>query len=376
MNSTIIILNQTTNSTPTPTPINLSLQNFLNGLDNWIRVLSFLAHVLYFVVVLAHKELRVITLFLMHHTNITGLMFAVNYLAWMNQSVPNISDPILYKIVCSLAESAWVIIKFARSYSILVLSLVRFIAVYRINLYKRIAYSYAWTFAGSIFAWLAGTLVFLIAKFAANTTYAAILCSDGYSPIVLNSAIYYILVTTLGYIIPIILVIVLFILVRSKLEQMSKKLNKRKSTVPTTSASKKSVVSKHDAQSNHNQHTANERESKSVNAISTATVAAQHSVTATGGGENRIERTLAFQFAILNVLELISAIALTSINISLFIPNFNITYYYWRQILRIINNIAQLFIPIISLVMHPFKFKMPFIIGNFSRIFNCNNRAQ
>ena len=73
--------------------------------------------------------------------------------------------------------------------------------------------------------------------------------------------------------------------------------------------------------------------------------------------QHRQERNLAFQFLAINTLEFVSAGALICINLYLFIPNFNTTYYSLRQFLRIVGNTCQSLIPIVTLLFNAKKLK-------------------
>ena len=360
MNISANIISGVQNTTLGPTSTSSSsaqVVSIMNYIDITVRVLSLLTHLGYVLITITHKELRFRSLLFMHNANFIGLVSSIMFAAWINTTVPSIADPFWYRFVCSIAEASWVIIKYSRAYSILVLGVFRFIAVFYINLYKKLAQSVWFMAFGCLVPWLLAALVFLIAKFSAHTTYAPILCSDGYTTILRDSILYYLLTTSLGYLLPIIFVILLFIAVNQRLVQVSKKLNKKKPAVhpPTQS---------HPLESS--------RVTKQLPVIAKnrpgemaedTSVHHQKSIASTAGNaeikvkkrENRRERTLAFQFMTLNTLELISAIALTCININLFVPNFNTTYYYMRQLFRIVSNLAQSLIPVISIVFHPFK---------------------
>ena len=65
----------------------------------------------------------------MHNINIIGLISSAMYCAWINTTSLNISDRFWFDIVCKLAEASWQVIKCARAYSILILSIFRLVAV-------------------------------------------------------------------------------------------------------------------------------------------------------------------------------------------------------------------------------------------------------
>ena len=110
----------------------------LKDVDYVVRVVSLLLFVIYFVLVLILRELRTKNLLYVHHANAIGFVFVLMYMVYFNATTPSTSNPSVNVSLCKLTEFIWGILKYLRSYSILLIALYRFVAVKYVNVFKRI----------------------------------------------------------------------------------------------------------------------------------------------------------------------------------------------------------------------------------------------
>lgn len=368
--------------------------DFVNFLDNTTRSFSLIIHTIYFIIVFTHsKQMIQLSLFHMHHVNIIGFMSALHYSMWINSVQPQFADPILNRVFCSMAETAFAVFKFTRAYSILGLALYRVLAVFKLNMYKRVCESYSFTALSTALIWLCGIVVFLIGKYAVNTQPGPILCIDGSSPNQLNSILYYTITTLLGLFFPIIVVIVAYVAISKRLNVIASRLNKNKS-VTSMDRSKMEMSRTHSVNK-----VAPDVQLKSVRSAAKVLATARDSLTdlkvnkegdssilndsslTDASAQNRDskfrlkinwkdeqlrannrEKRLSKQFLVLNLIEIGSAVSLSLLYITNTIPHFNEYFYSFRQLSRVGNLACQSAIPIMTLAYHPFEFKLAKLI--------------
>lgn len=376
--------------------------DFVNFLDNATRAFSLIIHTIYFIIVFTHqKQMIQLSLFHMHHVNIIGLMSALHYSMWINSVQPLFPDPILNRVFCSMAETAFAVFKFTRAYSILGLALYRVLAVFKINLYKQVCESYSFTVVTTALIWLCGIFVFLIGKYAVNTIPGPILCIDGSSPYQLNSILYYTITTLLGLFLPIIIVIIAYVAITKRLNVIANRLNKNKSFTSTDQKSKMEMSRTYSVNKvAPDVAEVRMKKVKSTKSLATArdsvvdmksTAKEGSSVlndsslvdsTSQGPRESRFrlkinwkdeqmkannrEKRLSKQFLVLNLIEIGSATSLSLLYITNTIPHFNEYFYSFRQLSRVGNLACQSAIPIMTLVYHPFEFKLFKFIKNIT----------
>lgn len=330
-----------TSSTTETSPTNWKIQ-LPPALDYTFRVIFFLVHLFYFVLVALIPSLRKISLVHMHHTNLIGLLTGLHYCIWIAWTAPSTPDPVLNTVLCELAEVFWALSKFARCFSILVLAAYRLVAVYRIHWFKRIVNSVSVSLIAIAFVWLASAVVFVLAKFPTHTLPGLIYCYDGYSTSIESTIIYYVVTSLLGYFLPVFLIALAYVLIQVKLNSVGTKLRRRVSLVPATA--------------------------KIIDKVSTMT---ENSLGAAGGGpttshtnnfmsakKKKKEYGLARQFIIINVFEFAGCVFFVILSSCNVIVIFNTTYYFVRQLCRIANLICQTCIPVVSLVYTPIFAKL------------------
>lgn len=309
----------------------IHLVKFLDILDNIVRCFFLATHIFYVLIIILFKEYQKVSYFNMHHTNIIGLLHAIHYVAWINQTHPTFRNEYLNNVVCVMSEITWAVLKNARAYSIVVLAVFRYIAVFKSQLFSKIVNSLKFTLLSALFVWIVSPLIFVIAKYSSNTNPGTILCLDGSSTSEIDSIVYFLIATIFGIVLPIIVVNILYFFIRKRLSKISKNLNRPRTNQNQTNASQ---INKKD---------------------------------------RRKEKRLALQFVLLNSLEIASCVFLTFLIVSNLIPHMNQDYYYIRQVSRILNNISQALIPFVSTLFHIKMLQFKYSIFGSS---NLNNSIR
>jgi hypothetical protein len=293
-------------------------------IDAGFRVFDVLAHAIYFAFLIFYKELRTIPMFSMNHINMIGLLTGIHYCIWIPWNSPSTGNAQINALLCTISEVFWALSKFARGYAILVLAIYRFVAVFRPNLFKKLVKSWRFTlFSNICMVWLVSAIIYMIPKFWNNTTYGPNLCIDGYSPISANSINYYIFTAILGYLLPTILTIGIYILIRMRLGRMGSRLDRVGPTSSITEAA------------------------KSANAMI-----------------RQKERRLAQQMFIINFLALGACIFIVFFQLNSLLGTLTSQLTYIRQLLRIGIVSCQAFVPIVSLIYSPVIGKVTHRIRN------------
>lgn len=303
------------------------LNDAFSTIDNIFRVLLLATHLFYFVIVLLFREYQKISFINMHHTNVIGLLTGLHYCLWINKETIAFENQTLDNILCNISEASWAILKYARAYSIAVLALFRYLAVFKGQIFNRIANSIKYSLESVVSVWLISGLIYLIAKFSTNAEHGEILCLDGYAETPTRTLIYYLITSILGLVIPILIVNILYYFIQKRLNHLSDRLNR-----PV-------------------------KDSNQVNI------------------KKEKEKKLALQFVLLNCLEILSGLFLMILTVSNLVPSLNEKFYFLRQLSRILNNISQLVIPIISILFHHKSLKLRNTIF-FKTRSNANNPTR
>jgi hypothetical protein len=197
--------------------VTLSLR-VLSHIDFANRVISMIIFALYFVAIVVTKDLRTKKLLYVHHTNFIGFLLCLMYIFYTNETNPTLfSDPRFNQLLCSVSEFAWSMLKYLRPYSVLLIAIYRFIAVFSNGTFKRINNSAFYLALPIIIAWTVSLGLFLGTKFLFKTTHGYIFCMDGYNKEFRNVLGYLIVSSALSFFIPLILVLTLYLQIRRKI---------------------------------------------------------------------------------------------------------------------------------------------------------------
>ena len=302
----------------------------LTYLDCLNRILSALIFIAYFSLVLKYRELRTISLLYVHHANFVGFLFILMYLAYFSSTAPSTTNPKLNDLLCQLSEFVWAVLKYLRSYSVLLIAVYRISAVKNSKLFKFLNKSWINMSMPIVFIWITSIGLFLATKLTFRTTHGDLFCIDGYSTH-LNSTIAYLTVTSvLGILAPFALTSVIYLLIRRYLRQSSQKFGR---------IVKLSYNNKSDTLNSNSL----------IEKISDP-VSSESPISKSNLSKNQ---RLSSQLLALNLCYIMCFSMSFTLSFRYIIPEFNQRFYTIRQVLRILNVFFQTMIPIISIVYNP-----------------------
>lgn len=200
MSLTTVISNNQSISNVTNAPSSPALQSdlfvtILTYVDYVNRILSMLIYITYAVFVVKYKFLRHKSLIYVHHSNLVGFLFCVMYIFYFGSSLPATSNSYANLVFCVMSEIIWSLLKYLRSYSILLIALYRLLAVFFIQLFKFFNRSYWLLLMPILLSWIFSGVVFVATKYGFHTTYGSLYCIDGLGRS-LDETINYLIVTS------------------------------------------------------------------------------------------------------------------------------------------------------------------------------------
>ncbi|CAF0867405.1 unnamed protein product [Brachionus calyciflorus] len=215
------------NLTATDRYDNVISTNFaVNYIDLIIRLLSLIIHLVYFLIILLNKPLRSITYLYMHHVNLISLVYILHYVAYFTNRTVYLSDDLKIEFIfCTLSELTWSFLYYTRTYSILLLAIYRYLAVFYINIYKNLNSSIYKILIPLGMVWLSATLFILILKFSLQTTHSIFFCSPGFSNDLTIIIVNFCLVNIFCNLVPISLVVFIYLKILKKLRNINKNLS-------------------------------------------------------------------------------------------------------------------------------------------------------
>lgn len=210
----ISILNSTSNNTTKP---NSKLLVVFDNLNNIATCSSLAIHLFYFFIIAISKSLQKRTFFYTNHANIVSSFYLILSVGYIPSQYPNMGNPTIDRLMCSISEILWIFTSYIRFYSILLIALYRFLSVFRLNWYKKINDSNFLLILPIVIIWLASIVLPVSAKFMFSTSVSPKLCLDGLSDSQLQTWLYFIFNYTFMTLCPTISIILIYILINRKL---------------------------------------------------------------------------------------------------------------------------------------------------------------
>lgn len=309
---------------------NSLIVTILTYVDSINRITANLVFVIYFLMIVIIKELRTCHLLYTHHTNLVGFLFCLMYLFYFNSSQPNFNDQLLDHILCEISEIVWAMLFYLRSYSVLIIAIHRFTAVFFIDFYKKINNSVIYMILPILSIWFFSLIMVVGTKFGFNTTYGSFYCIYGYSDNLKNVTYYLITSTVIGIFLPFLLITVIYFEIRKKLSI----IQKEKKTVKNEESSSKHTIT-----------------------IDLFSFNIGYSLRGSNINSLRIKKKVDLnrnkqfnqQLILINICCIMCFIMTFILSFRYIIPNFNDYYYPYRQALRILNVFFQSLIPVVTL---------------------------
>lgn len=315
----------------------LSYVDFVN------RISSILIFAGYFTLVFFNKKLQNKNLFYVHHSNFVGFLFCLMYIFYFSSNQPNFTDPNLNDLYCKLTEIAWSMLKYLRPFSLLIVALYRFLGVFYNNFFKKINKSKFYIFLPVFVVWMFTIVVFLSTKFGLQTTYGSLYCIDGYSNIFENRLTYLILTSFISIFLPFSSILIIYIAIRIKINTFPSNSKIRRLAHSTASIQPVGFETKISSISAMDDFSSNKLEAR------------PNSSSHASKKKSEMSKNKKFneQLIAMGVCYLMCFLVSFVLNFRYIIPNFNVYFYYYRQLLRILNILFQSMVPIISLYNDP-----------------------
>lgn len=327
-------------------------------LDQIFRYYGLIIHGIYLTVLIFSSNLRAKTLLYVNHATVVNASYILVMFGFMFGDHPTFNDKNLNNILCSISEFVWIFSQYIRSYSLLSIAIYRYLAVFKVAIYKKMNDSNFLLISPLLASWIFSIAMPEITKYALQTTYSYTFCLDGYSEIFINSILYFVINFLFVVCIPTVFVIAIYIIIIRRLNTINLrvKINNR-SGISRMELSKGSSLDHHvnchpDPISTINHPSIYAKNSKSDHLSS------------------RKQKRFANQFIYMCVSIVASDLVLAIFSLRSLIPNFFNIFYYVRPVLRILIVFSISLVPIVSLYYNPCRKK--FIRDMKKRFLNRN----
>lgn len=202
------------------------LKNILHTFDIVVRFISLVLHIIFILVFIVSKSYRISSLLFINNANIVSFLYTGLMCSYSFSRYPAFQNENLNKILCSISEILWASMKYLRVYSILLIAVYRYIAVFKMKLFKKINKSVKLIISPILVLWIATLVVPVAIKYMLNTKNYYLYCLDGYSDVFLNRFLYFLLNLILSIITPSILILFIYIFIIKRLNSLGLKRRK------------------------------------------------------------------------------------------------------------------------------------------------------
>lgn len=300
-------------------------------MDNVFKFISLFLHVVYLLLLVISSHTRRRQLLFVNHAIIVSFVYSLILLAFVFRDKPNFDSAHLNELICTISEIVWSLSYFARMYSILLIAVYRYIATYKLSLFKRINKSRINLAVWIVLMWVVSIGLSLTAKFAFSTTYGETMCLDGQSTYLVNSLLNFLFKLVLSVIIPGTLILVLNGLILKKLKSFG--------------------VTSGLAQINTQLALVSNNYNSSSNRVHIGDLISRER-----RFHMRSEARFSHQFTILGICVIVNSCVFSFFQLRSLLPNYNTTKLnHVRIVSRMLNSAALCFLPAFSLYFHPFR---------------------
>ena len=343
------------------------LYKVLITIDQVIRYYGVIIHLIFIIILIFSKKLHSKTLVYLNHATITNSFYCVIIFSYTFGDHPSFLNEKINEILCYTSEIFWIFAIYIRMYSILLIAVYRYLAVFKMSLYRKINRSYTNLIIPIFVVWAISIGFPLISKYSFNTTSSYIFCLDGFSDSLLNTVLYFVFNYTCMILIPSCFVFYIYIRIIRKLNKIDAKIKFRNCKEQSNSKSNSEHSRSNQASSRHET-----QNSITINTIRTNL----NSITVESNSANKSSNTIykeerkkskhldsyhikhlryANQFILMFFSLIATAFVHAIFSVRTLIPNYFVIFYYWRPVLRIYIIIAISFVPIISMYFHPLR---------------------
>lgn len=339
-NSTISTLNNFTSTTNRGATPNEKLIFVFENLKNIATCASLIIHLFYFAILAVSKSLHTPTFLYTNHANIASsfyLILSIIYIPalYSNNNNSNNND----HLFCRVSEILWMFTNYIRFYSILLVFVYRFVAVFRKDYYTKINES-KWLLAAPIcLVWFASLAIPIAAKYIFGTSPIPNLCLDGFqSDSRLNAVAYFVFNITLMILVPVGTFVCLYALFRRRLRD----LDDTSKLKPMTNISLEMMSRNFGLEKMSNN-----------NVATIVVVSSQIQTSRIDKLKHKCEKKFAEQLMFVCVISVLIAIGLGILQLRIVVPEFFVTWAIFEKIVKgwTVCNIAA--IPLASIYYHP-----------------------
>ena len=143
--------------------------------------MALLMYGFYFLTVFFIKNMQKKNFFYAHHSNFCSFLYCLLFVCFISGERPSFDNDSLNDTLCQITAIAWAVIKTLQSYSIMLLALYRYLAVYHPASFKKLNKSNKTLMIPILIIWVLSIGIFLATKFGFDTSYGYSYCFDGYS---------------------------------------------------------------------------------------------------------------------------------------------------------------------------------------------------
>jgi hypothetical protein len=335
-----------TNFTNNQTNLSPSPYEFLFTVDLIFRWYGFLIFVLFGIILIFSKSMHTKAYIYINHCVLVSSIYCYMMFVYLLDTRPNFSNALLNQILCSISEIVWIFGIYIRTYSILLIAIQRYIAVFKIGLFKKLNSSLINLSIPLIIIWAFSIAMPIITKYAFDTSASVVFCLDGYSPLFNNIISYIVVNYTLMIILPSIVTIIIYCLIIRKLSILDKKIG-----VGTNA----SIINNPQPAINNNSNSVlvsalSQRRITVTNFNSVSSQIIQFNEIRNNSRKNR---RFANQFLFMCFTVIASSFVHTIFSLRSIIFNYYTIFYYWRPFLRSYLITVISLIPIITIYYHP-----------------------
>lgn len=315
---------------------------FVSSSDHVFRYLSLIVHLIFIIVLIITSETRTRNLLYVNHATVISTFYPLIQFFFIFGNTPNFPDPQLNQILCTAAGYFRDLASVIRPYSILIIAIYRYIAVFHLNLFARLNRSNGLLITPIILVWLVSIGIPIVVSKSIGVTVSSFLCINGSSRSIFVAKVYF-FIYCIVLLVPNLTTMALYVRIMIELRHIKRRVRitgsrralgiARMTTtiVPSLSSSVVTPVTKTTSSMTHSSKTRPVR--------------------------IRLDSSKEESFAKHFFLMCTAAVLTTSVYLVFYmnqiINNYFAIMYYWQPVLRVIISIGVSLVPITSLYFHP-----------------------
>lgn len=221
-------MNLTTNSTNVNSSSINAFASVMSTISNVATYTSMGLHIVYYIFIVVSKSLRKRTMLYANHAILASSFYLIISIGYIPSQYPSFADPNVNRLFCSISEIFWIFSSYIRMYSIFLIAVYRYLAVFKIAWYQMINDSLVYLLLPLVFVWAISIGFPIGAKFIFHTSVSPILCLDGLSNSINETWSYFFFNFTIMAFFPTVSIIVIYFMITRKLNSMTQVLNKKR----------------------------------------------------------------------------------------------------------------------------------------------------